>query len=297
VVAVALPAWQVITSFRVIDKHDDRSLLDYAIAVERYCQPNAIVLCQDVNAYWALEWLRHTDRAPKSLRPISIYWLRMPWYLDAVAGSGVPVPARARETLAALTERLAAASPREFGDESERAAAEVAHDVAVANLEQRPVLFCPGKDVDWLKEWSRLQLRLRGLVYDVSTDPLPMRPFAADFPPPTRYRTDLMPRTEGRYVARRFSTALNRLGIILAQTRRDREGAIAAMERSLDYEPDYAGAHKNLGLLYSRSPGDAEQAIEHFRSFLEIEPDSPEAEGIREQIERLEGIIQRRASA
>jgi len=293
---VALPAWQVITNVRLIDKHDDRSLLDYAIAVERYCQPNAIVLCQDVNAYWGLEWLRHTGRAPRSQRPMSTYWLRMPWYLDSVAQSGVTVPARARETLAGLADRLAAASPRVFGDESERVAAEVAHDVAVANLERRPVLLCPGRDVDWFREWSRLQLRLRGLVYDVSTEPLPMSPFPTRFPPPTRYQTDLMPRLEGRYVARRFSTALNRLGIILAGTREDRDGAIAAMERSLEYEPDYAGAHKNLGLLYSSSPGDVERAIEHFRRFLEIEPDSPEAGEVRARIERLEAITERRSS-
>jgi tetratricopeptide (TPR) repeat protein len=102
-----------------------------------------------------------------------------------------------------------------------------------------------------------------------------------------------MPRKEGRYVAQRFATACNRLGIIWAHERRDRERGIAAMERALEYDPDYAGAHKNLGMLYMRAAADAERAVEHFRKYLDLDPRAADADAVRRRVEDLETFIER----
>ena len=58
----------------------------------------------------------------------------------------------------------------------------------------------------------------------------------------------------------------------------DVEGAVAAYQRALELDPDYAAANTNLGLTYLSQLGDAPRAQRYFERATAIDPDSVAAQ-------------------
>jgi protein O-mannosyl-transferase len=82
-----------------------------------------------------------------------------------------------------------------------------------------------------------------------------------------------------------FVEARNDLGLALVG-RGQVDEAIAHYRKALESKPDHFVTHVNLGSALV-GHGQLDEAIAHYRTALEIKPDCPQADAIREQINRL----------
>lgn len=64
------------------------------------------------------------------------------------------------------------------------------------------------------------------------------------------------------------------------------EKAIRSFEKSIELDPNFSSAYYELGLVYVKK-GDFPKAIEFFEGFLKLEPNAPEADMVRDVIEKL----------
>jgi tetratricopeptide (TPR) repeat protein len=56
--------------------------------------------------------------------------------------------------------------------------------------------------------------------------------------------------------------------------------------RAIEYDPDLAGAYKNLGLVLDRL-GDADGVIAVWSKYLELNPTDPQADAMQTRVEQL----------
>ena len=68
----------------------------------------------------------------------------------------------------------------------------------------------------------------------------------------------------------------------------DHDRAVRAYQSALEIDGKCGEAHRGLGLLCRKTKDDA-GAVEHFRRYLVLAPDAPDADYIRQYIEKLGG--------
>lgn len=70
--------------------------------------------------------------------------------------------------------------------------------------------------------------------------------------------------------------------------------AVQEYKKSLEYDPNNAEAHYNLGLLYKKFGDDPAKAMVYFRQYLELKPDANDAQEVRNFIDDLLELANRR---
>jgi cytochrome c-type biogenesis protein CcmH/NrfG len=63
--------------------------------------------------------------------------------------------------------------------------------------------------------------------------------------------------------------------------------AVEEIELAIEKDPTHATAHMNLGVILAYDFAKNEEAAKHFERFLELSPNAPNAQQIRQEIERL----------
>ncbi len=80
------------------------------------------------------------------------------------------------------------------------------------------------------------------------------------------------------------------LGVMLQEQERF-DDAIKEYEKVLQINSDDADAHYNLALIYDAHQNDPQRAIEHYQKYLELAPHDPQADGVRDSIQRLDKML------
>ena len=80
------------------------------------------------------------------------------------------------------------------------------------------------------------------------------------------------------------------LGVVYAQAQRY-DDAIAAYQKSLEFNPKNADAHYNLGLLYERVKGQSDKAAWHYRRYLEHNPQAEDRDEVQHWVDMLTAAV------
>lgn len=85
-----------------------------------------------------------------------------------------------------------------------------------------------------------------------------------------------------------------RTALEMAKSPEDYRQAIAEFQQAAKLAPDWADVHYNLGAVEARA-GDYQAAITSYRRYLELAPDAGDARKVRDEIIRLEYMLERKA--
>lgn len=66
--------------------------------------------------------------------------------------------------------------------------------------------------------------------------------------------------------------------------------ALKEFRRAIEINPNHAMAHRNMGVVLAGDVKDIPQAIKEFEKYLQLAPSAPDADAIRQEIQRLKGI-------
>jgi tetratricopeptide (TPR) repeat protein len=65
------------------------------------------------------------------------------------------------------------------------------------------------------------------------------------------------------------------------------DAAVKEYRKALELDPNHLNAHKNLGIVLAYDLKDTAQAIREFEKTLQIAPGAPDAEQVRQEIQKL----------
>lgn len=63
--------------------------------------------------------------------------------------------------------------------------------------------------------------------------------------------------------------------------------AVKEYRKALEFDPNHLNGHKNLGVVLEYDLRDKAQALKEFEKYLQLAPNSPDAEVIRQEIQKL----------
>jgi tetratricopeptide (TPR) repeat protein len=278
---VAVAALPFAANLGRCDRSRDTSLADYTADIARLAPPRALVITDDLTLWWGFLYRRVVLARDADRAFVASYPLRLPWYLPFLRRlyPDLVLPPeldrRQRDALARIEEHGDAQ-----GTLSQALVEDLTFAIVAANLPHREVQIVLHQTSEPLTTWGPYHVEPLGLTYRVHDRPVPARPYAADYADPARHRVDDLADRDAIRVARRYSTSLNRLGILLIGDKRLAE-AEAAFRRALRYEPRYAQAYCNLGVMYSGPMNAPDKAYEAYRAFLDLAPADPQAAAVR----------------
>jgi cytochrome c-type biogenesis protein CcmH/NrfG len=78
---------------------------------------------------------------------------------------------------------------------------------------------------------------------------------------------------------------------ILFRRKGDYDRAIAEFNKAAEDDPNHVNSRYNLGVVLLHDKGDVKGAIKAWEDFLRVEPNSPRAENIRSQLEKMKSMV------
>lgn len=268
------------TNYSRTERASDSSLSDYAADLLRLTPKDGLLVTDDLTLWWGLIYRQQVEGLDRHCATLCTYPLRLRWYLPLMRKMypKLAIPDAAYLELAkGLTAVETTGDPT--GQESQSLTERLAQSIVAANLERGPVTLVIHQTSEELKTWLGWPLQPQGLAYRVLTQPAPPEPYATDYAPPERHRIGTVHGPDRVRVARRYATALNRLGILRIGLGQLPE-AEQAFRRALEYDPRYAQVLTNLGVLYDQHMKRPEETYKVYRRFLEIAPDDKQAPAV-----------------
>lgn len=288
--AVALP---LAANFRRCDRAEESSLADYTADLARLMPPDALLVTDDVTLWWGFVYRQVVLGLDGQRAYVCTYPMRLRWYLPFLRAHapGLAVPDGLELE---LEQRLAQidAGGDSSGAKSQAAADALAGAVVEANLDRRPVALVIHQTAEQLDRWGPYHLQSLGLLYRVMRAPAPPVAYPADYASPERHRLDRAHGVDAQRVSRRYSTSLNRLGILHIQAGKYPE-AERAFRRALEYEPGYPQVLTNLGVLYADKMGRPQDAYEVYREFLRLHPADKQAPAVQHWVVQYQRNLKR----
>lgn len=77
---------------------------------------------------------------------------------------------------------------------------------------------------------------------------------------------------------------------IMFRRKGDFDRAIAAFKKAAEDDPKHVNSRYNLGVVLLHDKGDVKGAIKAWEDFLKVEPNSPRADNIRNQLEKMKSM-------
>jgi tetratricopeptide (TPR) repeat protein len=78
---------------------------------------------------------------------------------------------------------------------------------------------------------------------------------------------------------------------IMYRKKGDYDRAIAEFKKAAEIDPKHVNSRYNLGVVLLHDKGDIKGAIKAWEDYLKVEPTGPRAENIRNQMERMRGMV------
>jgi len=279
--ATALLAIPLVTNWAWVDRSTDRSLEDYTADLAKLATPGSLLVTDDLTLWWGFLYRQKVLGQDKDRFYVNTYSLRLPWFLPFLRKMypSLSVPSALDGRLVrGLREIEATGDPS--GSLSQRLVDSLAFDLVETHLAERNVFLVLHSTNAERSSYGSFSLKSLGIVYQVTRTPLPSEPYSTDYAPPSRLRTRQTRGSDRIRVAKRYSTSLNRLGILLIERRRFEE-AEKAFRRAIEYDPKYSQVYLNLGVLFSQNLNRPERAMESFLEFLKLAPDDPRAPSVQ----------------
>jgi hypothetical protein len=266
IVAVLVP---ILLRFGAVDRSGDTVSRDYGRALLEGLPPNAILLMRGDLNYSAVVYLQVVEQERPDVVALDIELLK--------ASEEVRRQRRAHPDVEIP-----------FAAYDEGAKASMAELVA-ANIDDRPVYM-----VGSLKEtdsFSPFHQRRAGLATRIDRPTVSgdnWTPVREDPSLVTRLEFPRLPLPQGSWeyqIGRAYGRAAFDLAYVLDDGTQP-EVAAFWYRRAIEYDPDLAGAYKNLGLVLDRL-GDADGVIAVWSKYLELNPTDPQADAMQTRVEQL----------
>ena len=286
----------LVTNYSVAERASDTSLEDYAADISKLVPPGSLLVTDDLTLWWGLVYRQQVEAADRDRALLCTYPMRLRWYVPFLRRlyPQLAVPAGLEDELAHGLDALEAAGDP-TGQQSQALVERLTAKLVDANLARAPVTVVIHATSDDLKTWNGWPVQSLGLAYRVLRQPAPPEPYPTDYASAERHRVTHVHGVDQLRVARRYSTSLNRLGILYIQKNQLAE-AERAFLRALEYDPLYVQVLTNLGVLYAEHMNRPADAYTTYRRFLEIAPDDKQAPAVSRWLGQYESRLVGRQS-
>ena len=258
-----------------ISRKNNTSLRDYTVDCWKNLDARTLMVSEDINLHYGTMLLQEEGLLPVDNVVISQYLLGFRWYHRFIS-IRYPSVYFSRE-FAALTDEFRRQGMRisgpELGHQRQILVERMTRDLIKANIAQRPIAILLLDDEDEPKRYGDFYLQNRGLVYSVHKSVVGGdKRVKCDFASKYLAGKNAFRDNRERYVASRYGTACNRLGIRMVADG-EHEGALKAFQRALRYDPEYMQAMKNMGLVLIKYLRREEEGRQIWKRYVEMSGD------------------------